>query len=124
MEIWFISILLLATLILLVTEKIPVDLTAIGIMVTLVISNILTPKEAVAGFAWVMAGATAVTWHAIGDTCPYCTDLDGRTVGIKMAFIPADDNYQPEGAEVPLRPHSNIRHAPAHKGCDCYTTAG
>jgi di/tricarboxylate transporter len=51
MEIWIISVILLLTLILLITEKIPVDLTAIGIMVTLVIFNILTPKEAVAGFA-------------------------------------------------------------------------
>jgi HK97 family phage portal protein len=80
--------------------------------------------EAVAGFAWLMAGATAVTWRTVGDTCPYCMDLNGKTVGIKVAFIPAGDDYQPDGADVPLRPHSNIKHAPAHKGCDCYTVAG
>jgi HK97 family phage portal protein len=80
--------------------------------------------EAVAGFTWLMAGATAITWRTIGDTCPYCTNLNGRTVGIKVAFLPAGADYQPDGADVPLRPHSNISHAPAHKGCDCYTTAG
>ncbi len=39
------------TLYLLITEKISVDLTAIGIMVLLVVSRILTPKEAIGGFA-------------------------------------------------------------------------
>ncbi|TKB11682.1 SLC13 family permease [Desulforhopalus sp. IMCC35007] len=51
MDIWIISTILLITLYLLITEKISVDLTAIGIMVLLVISRILTPKEAISGFA-------------------------------------------------------------------------
>ncbi len=51
MDIWSISIILLLTLYLLITEKISVDLTAIGIMVLLVVSNILTPKEAIGGFS-------------------------------------------------------------------------
>jgi di/tricarboxylate transporter len=51
MDIWLISVILLLTLYLLITEKISVDLTAIGIMVLLVVSNILTPKEAIGGFA-------------------------------------------------------------------------
>ena len=51
MLVWFMSALLAITLILLMTEIIPVDLTAIGIMIVLVISGILTPGEAVAGLA-------------------------------------------------------------------------
>lgn len=51
MEIWIISAILIATLYLLITEKISVDLTAVGIMVLLVVSRILTPKEAISGFA-------------------------------------------------------------------------
>lgn len=51
MDIWIISAILFLTLYLLITEKISVDLTAIGIMVLLVVSNILTPKEAIGGFA-------------------------------------------------------------------------
>ncbi len=51
MDIWIISAILLITVFLLITEKISVDLTAIGIMVLLVVSRILTPKEAVGGFA-------------------------------------------------------------------------
>jgi len=51
MEIWLISGILLLTLYLLITEKISVDLTAVGIMVLLVVSRILTPKEAISGFS-------------------------------------------------------------------------
>ena len=51
MAIWIVSLILVVTLILLITEKIPVDLTAIGIMAALMIARILTPGEAVAGFA-------------------------------------------------------------------------
>jgi di/tricarboxylate transporter len=51
MTILVVSIILLLALILLVTEKIPIDLTAIGIMVALILTRILSPMEAVAGFA-------------------------------------------------------------------------
>ncbi|MBU1565913.1 MAG: SLC13/DASS family transporter, partial [Proteobacteria bacterium] len=51
MDISIISAILLITFYLLITEKISVDLTAIGIMVLLVVSNILSPKEAIGGFA-------------------------------------------------------------------------
>jgi di/tricarboxylate transporter len=51
MEIWMVSIILVATLALLITEWVTLDLTAIGIMVALMGTRILTPPEAVAGFA-------------------------------------------------------------------------
>lgn len=51
MEIGIVSLILIAALVLLATEWLPVDLTAIGIMVALMLSGILTPLEAVAGFA-------------------------------------------------------------------------
>ena len=51
MTIWLVSAILIITLYLLISEKIPVDLTAIGIMAVLMISRVLTPAEAVAGFA-------------------------------------------------------------------------
>ncbi|MGL1931327.1 MAG: SLC13 family permease [Desulfotalea sp.] len=50
MNLWIVSIILLVTLYLLVSEKISIDLTAIGIMVLLVVFQILTPREAVSGF--------------------------------------------------------------------------
>ena len=51
MSVWIVSAILIVTLYLFITEKVPVDLTAIGLMVTLVIFRIITPAEAVAGFA-------------------------------------------------------------------------
>ena len=51
MSIWIVSILLVLTLILLITERIPIDLTAMGIMVALMVTGILTPLEAIAGLA-------------------------------------------------------------------------
>jgi di/tricarboxylate transporter len=51
MSVWIVSAILIVTFYLFITEKVPVDLTAIGIMVTLVIFRIVTPAEAVAGFA-------------------------------------------------------------------------
>ncbi len=51
MTVWIISAILVVTLVLLITEWMPVDLTAIGIMVALMIFGILSPKEAVMGIA-------------------------------------------------------------------------
>jgi len=51
MDIWIVSIILIFTLFLLITEKVPIDLTAMGIMVSLMVTGILTPLEAVAGLA-------------------------------------------------------------------------
>ena len=51
MSIWIVSLILVVTLFLLITEKIPVDVTAIGIIVVLMVSRILSPLEAVVGFA-------------------------------------------------------------------------
>jgi di/tricarboxylate transporter len=51
MAIAVVSVILLVTLLLLVFEKLPVDLIAIGIMVALMVTGILKPLEAVSGFA-------------------------------------------------------------------------
>ena len=51
MDVWIVSAILLTTVVLLITEKIPVDLTAIGVLAALMIFGILTPTEAVQGFA-------------------------------------------------------------------------
>ncbi|RJQ68897.1 MAG: SLC13/DASS family transporter [Desulfobacteraceae bacterium] len=51
MEIMIVSIILAITLFFLISEWIPIDLTAIGTMVALMLTRILTPTQAVAGFA-------------------------------------------------------------------------
>ena len=51
MEIITVSIILVAAIALLISEKLPVDLTSIGIMVALMVTGLLSAREAVAGFA-------------------------------------------------------------------------
>lgn len=51
MAIWLVTVILLIAMLLLITERLPVDLTSIGIIVALILTGILTPKEAIAGFA-------------------------------------------------------------------------
>jgi di/tricarboxylate transporter len=46
-----VSIILITAVALLVSEKLPVDLTAIGIIVILIVTGILTPREALLGFS-------------------------------------------------------------------------
>ncbi len=51
MDIVLVSVILVVAVVLLGSEKLPVDLTAIGIMVALMVTGLLSPREAVAGFA-------------------------------------------------------------------------
>ena len=51
MAIWLVTAILVIAMFLLITEKLPVDLTSIGLIVALILTGLLTPKEAIAGFA-------------------------------------------------------------------------
>ena len=76
--------------------------------------------EGFARAAFFAAGVAALVWRATGsETCPYCMALNGRSVGANEFFLLAGANFQPAGAESPLRPGTNIGHPPAHAACDC-----
>jgi HK97 family phage portal protein len=79
---------------------------------------------AVVAFYAVSRIVSRMTWVANGDSCPYCMELDGRTVGIEEVFVPKDTDFQPDGAEQPMRRGSNTTHPPLHGGCDCGIVAG
>ena len=51
MDILIVSIILILTFLLLMTEKIPIDLTALGIIVSLMVTGVLTFQEGLQGFA-------------------------------------------------------------------------
>lgn len=51
MAVWIVTAVLVVTVYLLISERIPIDLTAIGIMVVLTLSGLITPGEAVSGFS-------------------------------------------------------------------------
>jgi HK97 family phage portal protein len=79
---------------------------------------------ATAKIVWVAAGIQALKWFSFGKSCPYCTSLHGKVVGMDGAFLLADQDFQPDGAEKPLRPRRNVGHPPAHSGCDCQIVPG
>jgi HK97 family phage portal protein len=64
-----------------------------------------------------------LVWRSVGDSCPYCTDLDGKEAHISGYFLEAGVEFEPEGADRPLSRHFNVRHGPLHDGCDCQTMA-
>jgi hypothetical protein len=83
-------------------------------------------------------GVTQLRWHASGSSCPYCSALNGRVVGIEHHFLAQGEPFKPEApssgraswAAVEARaalealiPSTNVRHAPAHRGCDCMVVA-
>lgn len=79
---------------------------------------------AVSVLIYSLAGLLALYWRASGEsTCPYCRSLDGRQVGINDYFLLAGEHFQPDGAESPLKPGSNIKNPPVHSGCDCMVSA-
>jgi len=81
-------------------------------------------NNALARMVYVIAGVIELRWVAFGESCPYCTALNGQVVGINQFFIPAGTDYQPDGADKPLRLKQNVGHGPAHDGCDCLVVAG
>jgi HK97 family phage portal protein len=69
---------------------------------------------AFAVMAFAAMGISRLKWRTSGsETCPTCSRLDGKTVGIRDAFVQ-------EGSTVgEMKINSRIGHPPLHQGCDC-----
>ena len=78
---------------------------------------------AISRLAYTVAGITTFVWVAIGQNCPLCNSLDGKTVGTQENFVNAGQEVAPEGA-APLTPRRGVAHPPLHQGCDCLVVAG
>lgn len=75
--------------------------------------------NAVARVAYASIGVLRLIWMAFGsESCPYCTSLDGTTVGIEENFLSADSELAPEGHQAFVS-SSDIGHPPLHEGCQC-----
>ncbi len=68
---------------------------------------------------WKGHGVRKLEWDAYGENCPYCNHLNGKIVGIEEAFVGEGEDFQPDGADGPLRPSRQIHHPPLHDGCNC-----
>ena len=73
--------------------------------------------DAVARAVWVASGVTSLIWRTVGDSCPFCRKLNGVRVSSDTGFLQKGEALEAEG-EV-LTPKTAIRHAPAHRGCNC-----
>jgi HK97 family phage portal protein len=79
-------------------------------------------SNAVARTVFGLLGAVALRWVTVGDTCPYCRAMSGRRVGIQDPFFGSGQEFEPEGADSPLKLVRKVMHPPLHRGCDCYVT--
>lgn len=73
--------------------------------------------NAAARETWRRTGVRQLRWVASGDTCPFCTRLDGETVGIETPFVAAGGEVT--GLEETLNIDRATFHPPLHPGCDC-----
>lgn len=80
-------------------------------------------SNAVARETYRWGGVRRLQWVAFGKNCPYCANLNGKIVGIDDKFLAAGVDFQPEGAERPLRNDVDTYHPPGHAGCDCVITS-
>lgn len=79
--------------------------------------------NAVARETWVKGGVTRFQWQIRGaSTCPFCTQLNGRIVGVEQPFMHLSDVLYAQddnGNWSALKATSNYFHPPIHRGCDC-----
>lgn len=75
--------------------------------------------NAAAREAWKAAGVTDLRWNAHGETCGFCTDLDGTVTGIDQTFAAAGTELATASSNSPLRIEHDMFHPPIHPGCDC-----
>lgn len=78
---------------------------------------------AVSKLAYAAAGATMLRWvNTSGKPCPYCEEMDNKTIGINSTFVEGGTSFEPNGAK-PLRISTNVGHPPLHQGCHCQVVA-
>lgn len=75
-------------------------------------------ESAVSRAIWSSGGVVKIKSVANGDSCPFCSALNGKIIGIQESFL-EPGQYQPEGASAPLTVSSRKNHPPYHDGCEC-----
>ena len=75
---------------------------------------------AAAKVVMVVAGVTLLRWVANADSCPFCSTMDGKVVGVEKDFVSAGEGVDAaSGDKAPMKLSSNIGHPPLHSGCLC-----
>lgn len=88
-------------------------------------SEIVKLADAVALESFIAGGVLSLIWRSVGDSCPYCLRLNGTQVSSSRPFLAANEPLEVDEEGVPpLVSAGPIRHAPAHRGCNCIIVPG
>jgi len=68
--------------------------------------------------AWLLAGVLKFMWVTFDKSCPSCSQLDGKIVGVAESFVTSGGTVG-SGTPAAITVNTNIRHPQLHKGCDC-----
>lgn len=83
--------------------------------------------------AMVAAGIRSTVWRAVGESCPLCTRMDGRTVSVTRPFMSPGDTLEAEdetGETLRFQTQQRLSHPPLHGAgkrggvCDCLVSPG
>ena len=80
--------------------------------------------NAIASFGFAAAGLGSIWALRTTENCPYCQGLEGKRVAPGGFFLLGGTEYDPPGAEQPMKVRGNTKYPPAHGACDCYLLPG
>ena len=83
--------------------------------------EIVRAREGITKALYGYAGVRKIISVASGDSCPFCSQLNGKVIDIDGYFLSAGSTLKADGKELPI--NSNISHAPYHAGCNCHVMA-
>lgn len=78
--------------------------------------------NSIARMVFVSVGLS-LAWATFGKNCAYCNAMRGKRVAQNEDFAPAGE-FNPAGADSPLRIKRGVRQPPLHRGCDCMVVPG
>ena len=84
----------------------------------IVMRETVQTESAFAKSVFVLCGILKIRSIAYGKNCPFCNALNGKVIGVDQYFLPKGD-FQPEGADHPLKVSRSRGHPPYHGACDC-----
>ena len=68
---------------------------------------------------WRAGGVSRIVWVASGENCPFCTRMNGKTVGTGQPFATEGEEIEGNEASGNLKVGRNTAHPPIHDKCNC-----
>lgn len=68
---------------------------------------------------WRAGGVSRIVWVASGENCPFCTRMNGKTVGTGQPFATEGEEIEGNESSGNLKVGRNTAHPPIHDKCNC-----